>query len=409
MNSRLWIITELYYPEGASTGHFLTRIAEGLARDCRVHVLCGQPSYLARGLRAPTWEHRNGVRIQRCAGTTWDRRSLLLRVCNLLSLSLSIFVQSFWRLRARDVALVVTTPPLLPFVVAVACRLKRAKCIVLVHDVYPEVVIASGLIPPAGIIAGVLHDISDRLFQAVDGIIVIGRDMKELILKKLRGRPNPVDVIPHWADLEEVRPIPRSENELMGEILPPGKFVIQYSGNMGRTHGLECLLEAANRLASQEEIHFLFVGSGGKKRLVEEVIRSGGGKNITLLDHQPRHDLSQSLSIGDVAILAFVPGMCGVSVPSRLYNIMAAGKALIAVADEESEVAQVVREERIGWVVSPEHSERLAEVVLEAFSNRKELEEMGLRARVAAIEKCGFDPVLREYRRVLDKARVRRP
>jgi colanic acid biosynthesis glycosyl transferase WcaI len=209
MNSRLWIVTELYYPEEASTGHFLTGIAEGLARDRSVHVLCGQPSYLSRGLRAPPLEHRHGVRIRRCAGTTWDRRSFLPRVCNLLSLSLSLFTQSLWHLRPREVVLVVTTPPLLPFVAALACRIKRAKCIILVHDVYPEVLLACGVVSPSGLIARVLQGMSIRLLRAIDGLIVIGRDMKELILEKLRGIHKPVDVIPNWADLEEVRPIPR--------------------------------------------------------------------------------------------------------------------------------------------------------------------------------------------------------
>ncbi|MCA9071662.1 MAG: hypothetical protein KDA84_22200, partial [Planctomycetaceae bacterium] len=140
-HSRIWVVSELYYPEDTSTGYYLTRIAQGLAERSSdpVHVLCGRPTYAARGQKTAWRETHGGVRIQRCWGTTWNKNRLLLRIVNLLTLSVSVFLVAAWRLQRGDRVLVVTNPPLLPFVISWACRLRGARCALLIHDVYPDV------------------------------------------------------------------------------------------------------------------------------------------------------------------------------------------------------------------------------------------------------------------------------
>ncbi len=112
---RLWVVTELYYPEETSTGYYMTRIAEGLAEDADVKALCGQPNYSSRGTRAAKREIRNGVEIFRVAGTTLDKNVILFRLINMITLSISTFARAVVSFRARDSVLVVTTPPSLPF------------------------------------------------------------------------------------------------------------------------------------------------------------------------------------------------------------------------------------------------------------------------------------------------------
>src|SRR4051812_5064766 len=88
---RLWVVSELYYPEETSTGYYLTRIAEGLADHRDVKVLCGQPTYSARGVVAPKHEVHNGVEIFRASGTTLDKNVIPFRLLNMITLGLSIF------------------------------------------------------------------------------------------------------------------------------------------------------------------------------------------------------------------------------------------------------------------------------------------------------------------------------
>ena len=130
-----------------------------------------------------------------------------------------------------------------------------------------------------------------------------------------------IELIPNWADLEDIAPSDRQENALLSTLGIADRFVVQYSGNIGRTHGIDTLLSAADRLRD-DRVQFLFIGDG-----------------------------ATSLNACDVAVVSLAPGMSGVSVPSRMYNILAAGKPIVAVADDESELARVVREEQVGWVV----------------------------------------------------------
>ena len=123
---KLWFISEVYYPEDTGTGYYMTGVAEGLALHFDVHVLCSQPTYAARGSLASWRETYRNVHIERCPGTTFNKDVLILRLANVLTISCSLFLRALQRIRRSDVVIVVTNPPLLPFVIATVCRLRGA-------------------------------------------------------------------------------------------------------------------------------------------------------------------------------------------------------------------------------------------------------------------------------------------
>jgi colanic acid biosynthesis glycosyl transferase WcaI len=395
--NRVWVVSELYYPEDTSTGYFLTKIAEGLACHFPLNVLCGRPTYAARGIRTSSREQRHGVNIRRCRGTTLNKDVLLFRMLNLLTVGFSIFSQALFSIRRTDLVLVVTNPPLLPYLLALACRLKRARLLLLIHDVYPEVLVATGLVRPGSVLTRMMGTITRCLYRHVQRIIVLGRDMESLIHYKLGNARTPTVIIPNWADGELVLPASRRENEMLRDLGLTDKFVVQYSGNLGRTHGLEDLLAAAKKIQVVPDVHFLFIGTGAKKKWLEDRTKELQLTNVTLLPPRPRENLSTSLNACDVAIVSFITGMAGVSVPSRMYNIMAAGKPIIAVVEEMAELSLVVDEERIGWVVAPGHVDQIVKSILTARSNQALLAEMGQRARNASVSKYSFNQVLSAY------------
>ena len=400
---RIFVFSELYWPEETSTGHFVTGIAEGLARRWPVSAVCVQPTYAARGMKAPRREERNGVTIRRCRATSFHKDSLLLRLANLCTISAALFWFALRRLRHGDLALVVTNPPLLPHLVAWACRLRGARFVLLVHDVYPDVLVRTGILRADGWLVRWFERATRRLFARAGRIVALGRDQQRLASKYTGGREEKFVRIPNWADLEEIVPRPRHENPLLASLGLADRFVVQYSGNMGRTHGLEDLLAAAERLREEPGIHFLLIGWGGKRAWAEDMVARRGLRNVTLLDPRPRGELADSLNACDVAVLAMAAGMAGVSVPSRIYNILAAGKPLIVVAEEESEPAAVVREEQIGWVVPPGRPETLAEAVLEARRRSDLRTEMGQRARRAAETRYAYKQAVAAYRRLVEE------
>jgi glycosyltransferase involved in cell wall biosynthesis len=394
---KVWIVSELYYPEETSTGYFLTKIAEGLAEESSVHVQCSQPTYSGRSRKALKYEERRGVHIHRCWSTTLDKDVLPLRVLNILSITLSFLVNAIRRFRPGDCVLVVTNPPTVPAVIAIASYLRRCRCILIVHDVYPEALIAAGVFRKRSILANTVGWIANILYRQMDRIVVLGRDMASLIEKRLPAGGRRTVSIPNWADLGLVRPMPRKDNRLLLDLGLTSKFVLQYSGNIGRTHGIEQLVNCSERFLEDPSTHFLFIGFGGKKDWLEQSIKERQITNTTLIDYLPRSDLPVSLNACDVAIISFLEGMAGVSVPSRMYNIMAAGKPIIAMADSNSELALVIEEENIGWLVSPGDVDGLCGVIIEAKSNAGLLAEMGRRARKAAEAKYSFEAVKTAY------------
>jgi glycosyltransferase involved in cell wall biosynthesis len=396
-------VSELYYPEDTSTGYYVTGIAEGLAADEAVAVLCSQPTYAARGTRAPSHERRKGVEIWRCAGTTLDKDRLLSRCVNLTTISLSIFGNALRRFRQGDVVVVTTNPPTLPFVAVISARLRGTRCVLLVHDVYPEVLVASGLFSERSTAVRLLAALQRVLYHWMDKIVVIGRDMELLVARRAAVADSKTARIPNWADLDDVRPTARDANPLIAQLGLAEKFIVQYSGNMGRTHGLESVIAAAERLRGNGEIHLLLIGGGAKKSWLEHAVVDRRLTNVTILPYQPRSAIGVSLNACDIALISFAPGMAGVSVPSRMYNVMAAGKPIVAVADPQSELAQLVREERIGWVTPPGDAERIASTIAEASSDRAALAEMGTRARAAAERKYSYNRVISAYRSVVSE------
>lgn len=401
---RVWVVSELYYPEETSTGHYMTRIAEGLAQHFRVGVLCCQPTYASRGTQAPWHETHNGVSIERCRATTLNKDVLPLRFVNLITISFSIFAKTVQRLRRGDVAVVVTNPPLLPFLVALACRLRGARCILRIDDVYPELLVTTGMAKPKSFIVKAMRSATRMLYNNVSDIVVLGRDMARLVRSKTSLDPSRVAVIPNWADLDILHPTPRADNALLRELGLDKKFVVQCAGNMGRAQDIEGMLAAACILKDQDHIHFLFIGSGAKVRWMQDEVQRKALSNVTILGQRPRSDQINFLNACDVVLASLVPNMLGVSVPSRMYNIMAAGKPIIAIADAASELSQVVDEEQIGWVAPPGNPQAIADAILDASSDPARLDQMSKRAYAAVESKYSVDSTVAAYREIVGKA-----
>ncbi len=384
-DTRFWIVSELYYPETAATGYILTKLAEGVAKNqSNVKVLCGQPTYRDRGVRAPDHEVHNGVEIFRAPSTTLNKDILPLRLINLVTITFSLFFATLRRLRHNDRVLVVTNPPTLPFLVAMACKLRGAHCMLLIHDAYPEVLVATGKLPADGLATRWLGWLNKQLYNSMDTIIAIGRDMQELAIAKLDDRPDRVKVVTNWADLDLIRPQPRAGNSFLNELNLEDKFVLQYAGNMGQPNDIEAIVEAAVLLIEEPQIHFVFLGGGAKKNWIEQMMKVHGLTNVSLVPTRPRSDQPNFLNGCDVAVISLIDGMKGVSVPSRTYNTLASGKPIMAIAEPGSELALVVDEEDAGWVVSPNQPAQLAATILAAAQDPAAALQKGANARAAA-------------------------
>ncbi len=398
----IWFLSEVYYPDEQGTAFYTTGIAEGLARDFTVKVLCSCPTVTARGASVARREVRKGVQIERCMGTTFNKDILPLRLINLFSYSIAIFFMAVARIKRGDIVIAVTSPPSAPFIAKMVCALRGASCVLRLEDVYPEVLVATGMIGKESFANRVLGLLNKWLYRSVDHITVLGRDMKTLAEKKLGGKCRDVRLIRSWADTDIVCPIPKEDNALLGELGLRDKFIVSCIGNMGRAQAVELMFEAVSRLKEHDGIHFLFIGSGAKRKWMEDTIRDRGLSNITFVNQRPREEQPIFLNACDISIISLLPGMTGAGVPSRTYNIMAAGKPVIALTCEHSEVALLVQEENIGWVVPPGDPSKLVQAILDAQSEPEKLKHMGQRAAAAANEKFSRSIIIEKYHDLIE-------
>lgn len=386
-----WVISELYYPEGASTGRILTAIAEDLSQKGRtVKVLCAKPTYDSLGQKVVSRETHNGVEIRRCPSTSLDRHKLPFRAINFLTFCISTFFIALSSFKKGDTVLVVTNPPVLPFIVRAAAGLKGARTVLLIHDIYPEALDRAGILSETKGSFRFLDKRFSKMISKMDRAIVLGRDAKELIIQKL-NRWNlpvlPIDIVPNYADINEVLPGERSDNPLIMELGWQDKFILQYAGNMGRTHGFSTVVETLEAMKEDPTVQFHFIGSGAMKKKLEEEVLARGLTNTCVSGYRPKEQLNDSLGACDAALITFSPRMWGVSIPSRMYNVMSAGRPIVGSCEPDSEMGLVIREHKIGWIAEPGSTESLISAIKAAQNTSiEERREMGLRARKAAVE-----------------------
>ncbi len=401
--ARLWIVSR-FYAEETGTGYTMTRTAEGLSRYFSVHVLCGQPDYVYHTRRAPRHEIQNNVTILRVYATLFSNEGLPFKLLNMIISSLQIFFQGLRFVKRNEAVLIVNLPPLLPFLALLFCKIRGTKTFLLIHDVYPDSLAVAGILEPDSPVTRTLNYLFKIFYRGFDRIVVLGRDMQKLMADKLGYDSSRIMVIPNTADIDEIYPTPRHENVLLERLGLNGKFVVKYSGHMGRTHGIEILLDAAKKMSvTDPDVHFLFVGTGPKKRWLEGKLSSNRLNNITIQSFVPREDLLDSMNACDIGLISFMPGMWGVSVPGRFYDVMASGKPVIFVGDEKSEIALVIKEEGIGWVIPPSDVDRIIGAILEAKRNPELLFNMGVRCRLVAEEKYARSHQIQSYRRLFSK------
>jgi len=397
-DKNIWFLSEVYFPDEQGTAFYTTGIAEGLAGLHNVHVLCSAPTVTARGMKVARKETRNGVTIERCMGTTLNKDVLPLRLINILTYSVATLVKALVSVKKGDVVIAVTSPPSSPFIAKIVAWSKGARCILRLEDVYPEILVATGIIPPKGGIDFFLGLLNRLLFNSADSVVVLGRDMKALAEKRIGAVSDHIRIIRSWADIDVVFPAPKAENSLLVELGLTNKFVVSCIGNMGRAQAIEYIFEAITLLKDDATIHFLFIGSGSRKSWMESEIARRGLINVTIIGQQPRTGQSTFLNACDISLISLLPGVTGAGVPSRTYNLMAAGTPIIAVTREDSEVALLVQEENIGWVVPPVDATHLVQAIIDASSDVGRLHLMGARASTAAKNKFSREKILDQYR-----------
>jgi len=379
----LWIVSEIFYPEETATAYILTSIANKLAEKYTIHVLAGREVYSAKNTR--NGELANGIDVRRIAGKRIDKNRILDRVKRAFYLS-----HEFARILGQeanigDTVIAVTNPVLNIINVSKACKRLKLKFIIFVHDVFPENAVPAGLLSKKNPLYCALIHIFNCAYRRADKIIVCGSDMKHVLEEKIGATSYPVVFsIPNWSNQDII--LPSAKTNI-------GKIIIKFAGNLGRVQGLNAILSIIGKL-DNDNIQFIFQGDGAYSALIRKV----ESPNIILKGPYKRDNEQEVLSECDIGLVSLSEGMYGLGVPSKSYNLMAAGKPILFIGPANTEIYEMIISNDIGWAFDIQNDKDIVDFLNAIkISDRSVLMEKGARGRKLAESTYSKETILNRY------------
>lgn len=397
-----WVVTELFFPEETSTAYIMTKISEQVAGKRRVHVLCGPAAYQQSKIMADA-EQLENIEITRVRAGNLNKDKLLQRALRLVLISLRLAFALFRKAKKGDDVLLVTNPAPLLLLAARICRWKGLRCYTIVHDVFPENLVVAKLVKAGSLPYRFLKSIFNAAYSRMTVLLVLGRDMKALFEEKMAKyshRPL-IHIIENWADIEIISPETKTDNGLVQDLHIGEKIIFQFAGNLGRVQGLQELFAIIKEVRNPL-LHFMFIGEGASKKELQAYVEAHQLTNVSILDSFPRSKQQQFLNASDIGIVSLQDGMVGLGVPSKSYNILAAGKPILYIGDRSGEIGQMVEEHGVGWCFQLTDKEGLLQF-FNSFSMASvaELEAKGVRARSLAVNVYSKERILDKYAQIL--------
>ncbi|QQO36626.1 glycosyltransferase family 4 protein [Bradyrhizobium diazoefficiens] len=362
LQGKIVVASQHYPPDPSTTAAIMAEIACRLAEEHEVVVLSGSPGALPAS-QTGTDKPRVIAVKNRMAG----KAALVRRGLSELLFVLRIFVALLRQLRRADVVLTVTAPFILPYAVAAAAWLKGARSALIMHDLFPDVLVMAGLLKPHSIVAGAMRAANSLMFRALNAVITIGRDAERPLLSYSGMTRSKVRFIPNWATLAPAaRPV-TSGNPFRKTLA--ARFIVGLSGNLGFTHDPEIVFEAARLLSDEVDIHFLLSGWGIGFERLKQLQADANLPNVSFVARVKDAELEAFLAAADIWIIPYRKDVAGVSVPSRFYNLLAVGRPVVLVSEPEAEAALTVVENGLGWVVTPGRADQLAAAIRAASAS----------------------------------------
>ncbi|RKE04608.1 glycosyltransferase family 4 protein [Marinifilum flexuosum] len=337
------LISEYYYPEEPSTGYYIKGIAEGLAKDTNLTVI-----YTSSNASSIIREQEAGLKKIIVPSINIDKNKLLPRLYRLLVLSIRLLSRYLKEHRKGETVICVTNPAFIVPLIALYKRWnKKFKLVFLVHDVFPENLVASGIVKRTNILYKLILRIYNSSYSKADSIVTCGRDMRELFIKKTGAGDNSptIEYIPNWGDINSITPIENYKDLIRKEYKLQNKLTFQFAGNIGRLQGIPNILESLKSI-DYKDIAFVFYGKGA---CLDDILEANDSR-VIYGGSFDKEESQKYLNLCDISVVCLQKGMTGLGVPSKTYSNLAAGKPILYVGEPEDEIAQVIAKEEIGYV-----------------------------------------------------------
>ena len=379
--SRVIFVNRFGWPDISATSQLLSDLTADLAAaGFTVEVLCSRTRYEGDGPPLAPLETHAGVTIRRLWSARFGRARLAGRAIDYLSFYCSAMARLLIDLRASDIVVAKTDPPLLSVLVAAAAAVRGASLVNWLQDLFPEVAERLGDLPLPRPAHALLRSLRNWSLRRARFNVVLGERMRdELIANGIA--PAGIVVSPNWCDGAAIKALPASQSVLRGG-LGGAEFVVAYSGNLGRAHDYMTIATAAELLV-HESFLFVMIGGGTGMKSLRHWVETRRLPNVRFLGYQPRETLGDSMAAADVHLVSLLPELEGLIVPSKLYGIMAAGRPVAFIGDTDGDVAGVLQRCECGFAVKPGDAAALALRLRALAATPSERDRLGANARRA--------------------------
>ncbi len=410
----LLIYAHYYIPDVASTGQIIKELAEGMLDTFNITIICVVPSYtgvIDEKYKTQKYykENINGVNIIRIRVPEFTKSSKKSRIKNIISYFMGAISATF-KVGKQDYIFSISQPPILGGLLGTFGKwIKHAKFIYNIQDFNPEQTMAVGY-SKNKLVMKIMMALDKFSCRRSNLIITVGRDLIETVNKRFKNKKVPKTVlINNWINEKEIYPL-EQENEKVEEFKKKynleNKFIIMYSGNIGLYYDLENIFKVIEKIKpgtktnDNKEVIFAFVGDGTILQNLKDYQEEKNMDNVVFIPYQNKDDLIYSLNAADVHWCVNAKGIKGVSCPSKYYGIAAAGKPILGVLEEDTEVRLLIEETNGGLVSSPSDYDTIENNINWFINNADsdELQNMGIRNREYLVDNLTKDISINKYK-----------
>lgn len=389
MKDKLLIYAHYFYPDVASTGQILTELSQGMSDRFDITIICAVPSYTGtveekyKSKRIYEEEYK-GMKVIRVRVPEFQKSNKISRVKNLLAYFFNSIIGTL-KIPKQDYIFTISQPPILGGTLGVLGKwIKGGKLIYNIQDFNPEQTMAVGYAKNK-LLLNLVMTVDKFSCKRANEVIVVGRDMQETLKGRFKNKKVPKNTfINNWINEKEIYPLEQNHPKIIDfkkKYDLEDKFIIMYSGNIGLYYDLENIIKVIEEFKERKDVVFAFVGDGTIKSKIEEYVINNKLDNVVFIPYQDKSDLIYSLNAADIHWVVNAKGIKGVSVPSKLYGVMASGKPVLGVLDEGSEARLIVEESKCGVCSEPGNYKQISKNLRYILENKSKVQLLGINGR----------------------------
>lgn len=388
---KILLFSQFFYPDRTGTGKVLAELFRALDKNkYEIDVIASRQEYHGDGRRLPQYEEIDGVRIFR--GFSWfaSKDNAIGRIYTYIM----VLLCSLWKClrhglaRDKDILISVSNPPIMPLLGAFFRR-KNQKFIYILHDLYPDIAIAMKVVDVKHPFSRVMFCVNRYVFRHADRVVVLGRDMEQHLLNAYHVPAEKLVVITNWA----------SDDLWRKPCFKAGqKFRILYTGNMGKFHNLDLAVEATKELTGVE---LVFVGEGAIKAELMERCKSMD--NVSFYPFLDDEAYREMIASADALLVSLEANLSGLAVPSKFYTYLAAGRPILCISDNNTEMAITVEECDCGFVIPHGNAARFRDSVMALKNNAELARKQGMAGRRLFLQSCRKGQIVEKYEHLFEE------